>query len=152
MRQLSRNDALFLASESVHSNSNVSLVQIYDPSTAPGGKFQGATILAAMCPPDHPYSWPTIGSMADITVASRADVADFFRRYYHPANASLAIAGDFDPKVAKRLVEQYFGPIPAGPKVEKLKRWTPELKEDKRVAMTDRVGLARVYLNWALLS
>ena len=54
------------------------------------------TILAAMCPPEHPYSWPTIGSMADIGAASREDVADFFRRYYHPANASLCIAGDFD--------------------------------------------------------
>ena len=37
MRQLSQNDALFLASESAHSNSNVSLVTIYDPSTASGG-------------------------------------------------------------------------------------------------------------------
>ena len=105
-------------------------------------------ILAAMLPPDHPYSWPTIGSMADITAASRGDVADFFRRYYHPGNASLSIAGDFDPKTAKRLVEQYFGPIPAGPKVAKLKPWVPELKDDARVEMTDRVGLARIYLNW----
>ena len=105
-------------------------------------------ILAAVYPADHPYSWPTIGSMADITAASREDVADFFRRYYHPANASLCIAGDFDPKVAKRLVEKYFGPIPAGPKVEKIKAWVPEIKEDARVTMTDRVGLARSYLNW----
>ncbi len=74
------------------------------------------TILAALYPPDHPYSWPTIGSMKDITAASREDIADFFRRYYHPANASLCIAGDFDPAEAKRLVEKYFGPIPAGPR------------------------------------
>ena len=46
MRQLSKNDALFLASESAHSNSNVSLVTIYDPSTAPGGKFQFKSFLA----------------------------------------------------------------------------------------------------------
>jgi len=105
-------------------------------------------ILAATFPPDHPYSWPTIGSMADITAASRDDVADFFRRYYHPGNASLCIAGDFDPQQAKRLVEEYFGPIPAGPRVEKLKPWVPELKEETRIKMTDRVGLARLYLNW----
>ena len=105
-------------------------------------------ILAAEYPPQHPYSWPTIGSMADITAASREDVADFFRRYYHPANASLCIAGDFEPAVAKQLVEKYFGPIPAGPKVEKLKPWPVEAKEDVRVRMTDRVGLARTYLNW----
>ncbi len=54
------------------------------------------------------------------TPPSREDVADFFRRYYHPGNASLCIAGDFDPAEAKRLVAKYFGPIPAGPKVEKL--------------------------------
>ena len=106
------------------------------------------TILAALYPPDHPYSWPTIGSMKDITEASREDIADFFRRYYHPANASLCIAGDFDPAEAKRLVEKYFGPIPAGPKVVHPKPWTPELKEEKRIHMTDRVGLARVYIVW----
>ena len=106
------------------------------------------TILAALYPPNYPYSWPTIGSMKDITEASREDIADFFRRYYHPANASLCIAGDFDPAEAKRLVEKYFGPIPAGPKVVHPTPWTPELKEEKRIHMTDRVGLARVYSVW----
>ena len=104
-------------------------------------------LLAGTYPPDHPYSWPTIGSMADLAVASREDVADFFRRYYHPANASLCLAGDFDPATAKRLVEKYFGPIPAGPKVEKVMPPAVEpLQEDLRVRMTDRVGLARAYL------
>ena len=88
------------------------------------------TILAALYPPEHPYSWPVIGSMKDISDASREDIADFFRRYYHPANASLCIAGDFDPAEAKRLVEKYFGPIPAGPKVVHPKPWTPELKKE----------------------
>jgi zinc protease len=105
-------------------------------------------ILAALYPPNHPYSWPTIGSMKDITEASREDIADFFRRYYHPANASLCIAGDFDPKEAKRLVETYFGPIPAGPKIVHPKPWTPELKAETRIHMTDRVGLARIYIVW----
>jgi zinc protease len=106
------------------------------------------TILAALYPPNHPYSWPTIGSMKDISDASREDIADFFRRYYHPANASLCIAGDFNPAEAKRLVEKYFGPLPAGPKVVHPQPWTPELKEEKRIHMTDRVGLARVYWVW----
>jgi len=106
------------------------------------------TILAALYPPSHPYSWPTIGSMNDITAASREDIADFFRRYYHPANASLCIAGDFDPAEARILVEKYFGPIPAGPKVVHPQPSTPELKEEKRIRMTDRVGLARIYIVW----
>lgn len=106
-------------------------------------------LLAGMYPPGHPYSWPTIGSMADLAVASREDVADFFRRYYHPANASLCIAGDFDPASARRLVEKYFGPIPAGPRVPKVQPDPVEpLQEDVRVSMTDRVGLARLHLVW----
>ena len=106
------------------------------------------TMLAAMYEPEHPYSWPTIGSMKDISEASRDDIADFFRRYYHPANASLCVAGDINPAEAKRLVEKYFGPIPAGPKVTHPQPSTPELKEEKRIKMTDRVGLARVYYAW----
>jgi zinc protease len=106
------------------------------------------TIMSAILPPDNPYSWPTIGSMSDLDAASREDVAIFFRRYYHPGNASLCIAGDFDPATAKKLVEKYFAPIPAGPKVEKLKPMDVELKESKRISMTDRVGLARLYINW----
>lgn len=106
-------------------------------------------LLAGSYPPDHPYSWPTIGSMADLAAASREDVADFFRRYYHPANASLCLAGDFDPATARRLIEKYFGPIPAGPKVDKVAPpAVPPLPADLRVRMTDRVGLARMYLSW----
>ncbi len=105
-------------------------------------------ILAAMYPPEHPYSWPTIGSMADLNVASRDDIADFFRRYYHPGNASLCIAGDFEPAQAKQLVAKYFGSLPAGPRVSKLKAWVPELQGEKRIRMSDRVGLARLYMVW----
>ena len=106
------------------------------------------TYLAALYPSDHPYSWPTIGSMVDLDKASREDVAEFFRRYYHPSNASLCIAGDFDAEQAKRLVAKYFGPLPAGPKVEKLPPMPTELREEKRIKMIDRVGLPRIYLVW----
>lgn len=106
------------------------------------------TLLAALFPPDHPYSWPTIGSMADLDAATREDVARFFRQYYHPGNASLCIAGDFDPAEAKRLVAKYFGPIPAGPPVHKVAPRPATLAGDRRIRMTDRVGLARLYLVW----
>jgi zinc protease len=106
------------------------------------------TILAAAYPPDHPYSWPTIGAMADIDAASLEDVSNFFRRYYHAGNASLCIAGDFNPAEAKRLVAQYFGPLPSGPKVEKIKVAAPPSEKPQRIQMTDRVGLARLYLAW----
>ena len=63
-----------------------------------------------MYPPEHPYSWPTIGSMADLDKADREDVAAFFRRYYHPGNASLCIAGDFDPGRGEAAGGQVFRP------------------------------------------
>ncbi|HYG83190.1 MAG TPA: pitrilysin family protein, partial [Pyrinomonadaceae bacterium] len=74
----------------------------------------GAKIAETMYPKGHPYSWLTIGSLDDLTAASREDVADFFRRYYTPNNASLVLAGDFDTAGARALVEKYFGPIKRG--------------------------------------
>ncbi|HYE16179.1 MAG TPA: pitrilysin family protein, partial [Pyrinomonadaceae bacterium] len=66
----------------------------------------GAKINETLYPPDHPYHWLTIGSLDDLTAASMEDVKGFFRRYYVPNNASLVIAGDFDPSEARRLVEK----------------------------------------------
>ncbi len=105
-------------------------------------------LSAAMYPPNHPYHWPVIGYMKDLDAATRDDAAEFFLKYYHPANASLCIAGDFDPEEAKRLVERYFGPIPAGPQVQRYGRWVPEIDEERRVVMHDRVSLPRIYLAW----
>ncbi len=103
-------------------------------------------MLEALYPEDHPYHHSVIGSMADLSAASREDVANFFRTYYVPNNATLVITGDFDVDQTKSLVEKYFGPIPRGPEVEPLKPWVPELKESKHVQMTDRVTLARAQL------
>jgi zinc protease len=67
------------------------------------------------------YGHPHIGSMEDLSAASLEDVRAFFRTYYAPNNATLAISGDFDPAQAKALVRQYFGDIasvPAPPPVE----------------------------------
>ena len=58
------------------------------------------------------YAHPGIGSMADLNAAQVADVQAFFKQYYAPNNATLAVVGDFDPAEAKRLVQQYFGDIP----------------------------------------
>src|SRR5262245_22482335 len=72
----------------------------------------GATELVipeVMYRPEHPYHWPTIGSHADLEAATVEDVRQFFARFYLPSNASLVVAGDFDPAQARRLVERYFG-------------------------------------------
>ncbi len=66
-------------------------------------------------PKPHPYYHCVIGSIEDIQAASLEDIKAFFRQFYTPRNATLAIVGDFDPKVARELVSKYFGDIPGGP-------------------------------------
>src|SRR5918997_662279 len=74
----------------------------------------GERIGAIMYPKGHPYNWSVIGSLDDLSAASMDDVKAFFRQYYVPNNASLVIAGDFNPKQARALVEKYFGSIARG--------------------------------------
>ena len=82
--------------------------------------------------------------MADLSAASLADVSAFFRTYYAPNNASLCLAGDFDPAEAKRLVAKYFGPLPRGPEVGAAEAEVAEARPaPKHMTMTDRVALAR---------
>ena len=99
-------------------------------------------------PPPHPYSWPTIGSQEDLDAASLEDVKAFFRRFYSPSNASLAIAGDFKVEEAQRLVERYFGDLPPGPPVNRLSRMGSELRGQATLTIRDRVQLPRLYLAW----
>lgn len=104
--------------------------------------------LEALYPYNHPYSWPVIGSIKDLSAASLEDVKDFFRRFYTTNNASLSIAGDINPKETKTLVEKYFASIPPGPPVERIEHWVPELEGLKRIEMKDNVSLPRVYMAW----
>src|SRR5262245_16686987 len=106
------------------------------------------TLLAALYPPSHPYSWPTIGSMADIAAASLEDVARFFRRWYGPNNATLAIGGDFEPARARELVERWFGALPPGPPVERPAPQPAALPETRRVVLEDRVQQPQLTLCW----
>ena len=105
-------------------------------------------LLAALYPPNHPYHWPVIGSMADLDAASLEDVRDFFRHFYSPSNASLALVGDLLLDEAKALAERYFGDLPPGPLVSRLERWVPRLPAEIAVSMDDRVQLPRLYLAW----
>jgi zinc protease len=104
-------------------------------------------LLSALYPPDHPYHWTTIGEIADLEKVQLDEVHAFFRRYYHPANASIALAGDIDPDEAIALVERYFGEIEAGERVEPV-RASAFLPRDVRIYLEDRVELPRLYLAW----
>lgn len=100
-----------------------------------------------MYPAGHPYAWPVIGSMTDLSAASVDDVKDFFRRYYAPNNATLVVAGDVKADEVRALVRQYFSEIPRGPEIERPvpARFTVR---DTAVTLEDRVQLPRLYLNW----
>ena len=107
----------------------------------------GIALAAALFPPDHPYHWLTIGSADDLRSASLDEVRDFFATYYHPANASLSLAGDIESDRAFELAEQYFGEIPPGrrPAPVEVRALLPS---DHRLLLEDRVELPRLYLAW----
>ena len=99
-------------------------------------------------PEGHPYHWPVIGYMPDLTAASYDDVVAFFRKYYSPANASLVIAGDVDTANARKLAEKWFSDIKAGPQVEPMTIPGVALTSVQKKTMTDKVQLPRLTLAW----
>lgn len=66
---------------------------------------------------EHPYKWIPIGSMEDLDAAQEEDYINFYRTFYVPHNATISIAGDIDIEQTKKWVEQYFGSIPNGDKL-----------------------------------
>jgi zinc protease len=99
-------------------------------------------------PKGHPYSWPVIGHMEDLTAATQQDVIEFFKRYYAPNNASLVIAGDIDLDRTRALVEKWFNELPRGANVEPVAPPAAVLTEVKRQTITDQVSLPRLYIGW----
>jgi zinc protease len=105
-------------------------------------------ILENLWNPEFPYHWETIGSHEDLQAASLEDVREFYRRWYGPGNASLAIVGDIDPVRTRALVEKHFGGIPrADPPRREVAPPVP-LTAQKDVTLPDDVQLPRLYLAW----
>ena len=105
-------------------------------------------ISAAMYPKDHPYNWPVIGSMVDLSAASVEDVKNFFRLYYAPNNSTITIVGDFDPVEAKAWVQKYFGDLPRGKAITRPQVKLVTLATEKRLVYEDRVQVPRLTLSW----
>ncbi len=99
-------------------------------------------------PAGHPYSWPVIGSMRDLSAASLDDVKDFFRRYYAPNDATIVVAGDVRAADVRALVERWFGAIPRGPAITRPAPAPAPLARDTALVLEDRVQLPRLYLAW----
>ncbi|HSG06744.1 MAG TPA: pitrilysin family protein [Longimicrobiales bacterium] len=106
------------------------------------------TVYEHLYPADHPYHWPVIGSMDDLSAATLEDVKDFFRTYYAPNNASLAIAGDVDVSEIRSLAEKYFGDIPSGPAIPEATAPDPSLSAERFLVLEDAVELPRLYVAW----
>jgi len=101
----------------------------------------------ALFPPHHPYHWLTIGAVEDLRAMEFEEVRAFFRTYYHPANASLALAGDIDAGEAFALADKYFGEIPSGDKPRPVEA-DASVPREVRIVLEDRVELPRVYMAW----
>jgi zinc protease len=115
---------------------------------APYGKAN-ETIIAALYPATHPYHWPVIGSMADLSAASLDDVKQFFRTYYAPNNATVVIAGDFNRDSAVTWVNRYFAAIPRGPQMPPRPVVpTVTIARDTFLVLEDKVTLPRLYQTW----
>jgi zinc protease len=107
-------------------------------------------LQAHLFPQEHPYHHPTIGSMEDLDAASLDDVKAFFRTWYAPNNAVLAVVGDVEPADVRRWVRRYFGRIPSNSAIPGLGDLSlpPTLGEERRETVPDRVPLPRIYFGF----
>lgn len=81
----------------------------------------------------HPYGIPTIGWESDILSLTPAATEAFFKTYYGPGSATIAMVGDVNPKEVMALIENTFGKIPASPPPPQVVTWEPPQKGERRV-------------------
>jgi zinc protease len=105
-------------------------------------------LLKQVFPPDHPYSWETIGSMEDLEAASLEEMQEWFRTYYGPNNAVLVVAGAVKAEDVLQKVEHWFGDIQPGPPLIVQKEWIPKHTSERRQLIQDRVPQDRIYIAW----
>ncbi len=106
----------------------------------------------AIYPESHPYNWQVIGELVDLQSATIEDVKEFYDKYYGPNNATLVIAGDFDTKEAKAMIEKYFGEIKRRQEVKPLKPVRVTLSETKRLYHEDNFArAAQLNMVWPTL-
>ncbi len=107
-------------------------------------------VRTGIYPAAHPYRHSIIGSMEDLDAAALEDVHEWFNEYYGASNAVLVLSGDIDVETAKEKVSHYFSGAPAGVPLVKAQQWIPEIRENRKETMYDRVGQVRISRTWAL--
>jgi zinc protease len=105
-------------------------------------------LTSQMLPDTHPYSWPVVGYMTDLQHATVDDVKEFFRLYYAPNNATLAIAGDFEPAKTRAWVTKYFTGLKRGAPIVRPVVPAVTMSTVRRVTFEDRVQVPRLYVSW----
>jgi len=112
---------------------------------------EGRSRLMELVFESYPYQHTVIGSMEDLDAAELKDVQAFFNTYYAPNNAVLAVAGDIDPAQARKLVEKYFGPVPARVPPPQVVINEPERIREKKITVTDKyANLPAVYAGFGI--
>ncbi len=105
-------------------------------------------MTTALFPETHPYAHSVIGSHEDLSAATVGDVTGFFQSWYVPNNASLVVAGDFDPAAIKPVIEKYFSVLE---RKELPARWNgerPSKPQKALVTITDQVEYPQLNLFW----
>jgi len=105
-------------------------------------------MTAAMYPSTNPYSWPVVGYISELQQAQLEDVKNFFRLYYAPTNATLAVVGDIDVAQTKAWIAKYFGGLSKGQPITRPTAEIPRLTTEKRLVFEDRVQIPNLYLRW----
>jgi zinc protease len=110
----------------------------------------GEITYSYVFPASNPYSWPIIGHLADLQAAPMDAVKEFFRRYYAPNNATVAIVGDFEPAKAKALVHRYFGELPRGKVIDRPNPAPVMLAREERLTFVDSAVTSspRLFITW----
>lgn len=102
----------------------------------------------AMYPQGHPYSWTTIGYVADLDRVGVQDLKNFFLRWYGPNNATLTISGDVNTANVVALVEKYYGTIPRGPEVKPMAKMPVTLDRDRCISYEDNIRFPQLTVAW----
>ena len=101
-----------------------------------------------MYPTDHPYHNNVIGSHEDLLAASVEDIVAFYDTYYVPNNATLVVAGAFEPQQVKPLIAGLFGSLPRGKEPPRRSAPPVGFDHEERVVLSDEVQFPRITLSW----